>query len=120
MTEHNHIVAVYGTLKSGCSNHSVLRGAVPLGKTKTVSKHTLVDWLCYPAVVLEGNTHIVCEVYRVDDEIFSRLDTLEGYPNFYNRQQVEMDNGLTAWIYFIPASDINLEHETIVESGEWG
>ena len=119
MTNNNHIVFTYGTLKAGHSNHSLLKGSVPLGKTKTVSKHTLIDWGCYPCVVLKGDTHIVGEAYRVDDATFHRLDQLEGCPGFYNRTQVELENGLTSWMYFIPEGDIDMPSETAVESGEW-
>ena len=120
MTEHNHIVSVYGTLMAGYSNHSLLIGAVPLGKTRTVSKHTLVDWKAFPALVLKGDTQISCEAYRVCDRTLKRLDALEGYPTFYDRTQVELENGLTSWIYFIPESDINVDEEDIIEDGNWG
>ena len=120
MTNNNHIVFCYGTLKAGYCNHSLLEGAVPLGKTRTVSKHTLVDWCAFPAVVLKGDTHIVGEAYRVDDAILHRLDQLEGYPGFYDRTQVELENGLTSWLYYIPEDDIDMPSETAVESGEWG
>lgn len=116
----NNIVFVYGTLKAGYSNHGLLRGAVPLGTTRTVSKHTLVDWKAFPALVLKGDTQVTGEAYRVNNATFKRLDALEGYPTFYDRTQVELENGLTSWCYFIPESDINVDEEDIVEDGEWG
>jgi gamma-glutamylcyclotransferase (GGCT)/AIG2-like uncharacterized protein YtfP len=41
-------------------------------------------------------------LWRVTDQCMARLDSLEGYPNYYTRKQVQVQCGgdsFTAWVY---------------------
>lgn len=103
-----HTVAVYGTLKSGHGNHSrFLTESYCLGEGRTCDDYPLVvDGLPY-LIERKGTGHKVkVEVYRVDDDTLSRLDGLEGHPEWYQRKKirVSLDKGgtTTAWIYMIP------------------
>jgi len=71
----------------------------------------------FPCITEEGDTPIAVEVYKVDEQVFSRLDMLEGYPDFYNRKEIETKYG-TAWIYYIEDADYMGELNK-VESGRW-
>lgn len=59
-------------------------------------------------IVSEPVSQISGELYEVDDQTLYKLDQLEGHPNWYQREQVEicLDNyfsqssAVTAWIYF--------------------
>lgn len=97
-----HNVFVYGTLKSGYWNHRCLAGATE-GPIKTRTKHANYDMFGdgIPYVTEGGTKHIVGEMYRVSDDILKGpLDSLEGHPHAYERREVELDNGETAWLYF--------------------
>ena len=56
----------------------------------------------------EAVAPIFGELYRVDEKILAALDSLEGHPDWYRREQVEVlvDDGErgtrmeTAWLYF--------------------
>lgn len=103
-----HTVAVYGTLKSGHGNHSrFLTESYCLGDGRTCDDYPLVvDGLPY-LIDRKGDGHRVkVEVYRVDDDTLSRLDSLEGHPEWYERKKirVNLDKGgtITAWVYMIP------------------
>jgi gamma-glutamylaminecyclotransferase len=101
-----YIVFVYGTLKSGFSNHHYLDGSDYLGAGKTVEKYALYfDGL--PFVIRhESVTHIHGELYAIDTPTLNTIDRLESHPDWYNRQEVEIvtDEGkrMAAWLYFYP------------------
>ena len=113
-------VFVYGSLRKGFGNHDVLGDSPFICTASTLVPRTLHDLGAFPAVCLDGNTHIVGEVYDVDDHVFARLDMLEGYPDFYDRkiEAVEDADGqeYEAWMYYI---DEDFQDTPIVESGDW-
>jgi gamma-glutamylaminecyclotransferase len=119
-------VFVYGSLKRGGSNHSVLgEDSIFAGTYKTEPKFTLYDLVNFPAVCLGGNTSIVGEVYLVDSYVFEDLDYLEGYPKFYNRDKVNLIPIQTtdikidkAWMYFIEDEE-SLSSYKKIDSGVW-
>ena len=102
------MVAVYGTLKTGESNHERWMRAATLidtGQTK-LQYPMLVSGIPYVFDCPGQGGNIIVEVYRVSmTEIVNRLDHLEGHPHFYCRKPtaIVLDNGeeVTAWLYFI-------------------
>lgn len=101
-------VAVYGTLKRGFGNHRLLAvdGAEFVDTGKTAERYPLlVNGLPYLHKVPGVGHNVRVEVYSVDDPTMATLDRLEGHPNFYCREQIDIitDSGETiqAWIYFI-------------------
>lgn len=106
--DNRNIVAVYGTLRQGHNNHSLLAHGEFLGSGLTVNKYRMTCEgipFVHPDISEDGN-NIVVELYAVDDKIFANLDRLEGHPDWYKREKtaILMDNGLkaTAWLYFNP------------------
>jgi len=106
-----NLVFVYGSLMRGYHNHDVIafdfethdknKGHDYYGKTKTVDKFKMYDMGSFPAISFDDNGHEVAgELYAVDDATLELIDMLEGFPNHYNRKQVELSNGATAWVYF--------------------
>lgn len=80
--------------------HSI-EGAKFVGEASTVSATFNLSSLGhFPAAELGGDFKIKGEVWAVDDEIMQQLDRIEGFPNFYNRTEVETTKGL-AWMYYI-------------------
>ena len=115
---------VYGSLLSGgegtkegaFGNHRIIEDAKFLGEHITDAELTMVSLGGFPGVIENGDTAIIGEVYEVTNEIFSRLDRLEGYPTFYGRKQIKTAYG-KAWIYLLPNSYLN-GHSKIA-SGNW-
>ena len=111
-------VFVYGTLKRGNS----IRGLDSWGDAEFVgtavtslSHFRLHDLGAFPAVSKDGSDHIAGEVWTVDDDVLSTLDRIEGYPDFYDRMQVDTSQG-RAWMYYIP--DIENYRNTPIESDQ--
>ncbi|MCK5612761.1 gamma-glutamylcyclotransferase [Candidatus Pacearchaeota archaeon] len=115
---------VYGSLLSGgegkregaFGNHRVIEDAKFLGEHITDSDYTMLSLGGFPGVIENGDISIIGEVYEVTDEIFARLDMLEGYPTFYGRKQIKTAYG-TAWIYLLPNGYLNKYAK--VASGNW-
>lgn len=94
-----HCVFVYGTLKSGETNHRILTDPANgqstfLGEAKTLKKWPLVLVSPYEIPCLlpcEGLGHEVRgEVYQVDDRMLEVLDRLESHPDYYVRSQEDI------------------------------
>ena len=113
-----HMVYVYGTLRKGQGNHHLLDRSKFLGMAKTKKKYALygsgVPFLSRTGAI----SHVIGEVYAVDDATLSRLDELEGHPDAYKREQAEvvLEDGtdLIAWIYFH-----DLVRGDLIESGDF-
>lgn len=115
------LVLVYGTLKRGYGNHSVLGNSRFVGEATTRdSTYTLYDLGYYPGLKMSGNNKITGEVYMVDDpEVARNLDYLEGYPELYTKADVEVKvNGTiavaTTYVYNHSVSDAEK-----LEEGSW-
>lgn len=81
-------IFVYGSLKEGFGNHRILGNAVKRCNGITLEKFTMLDLGSFPGVILEPTSLISGEVYDVTEDIFNRVERLEGYPSFYNRKEV--------------------------------
>lgn len=93
-------VFVYGSLKEGYGNHRLLSTSEKVAEYVTPPIYTLHDLGAFPAVTLKGDTPITGEIYEVNDEVFKRLDMLEGYPHFYDRVEIDTPHG-DAWMYYL-------------------
>lgn len=106
MTELNQVLFVYGTLKQDHSNNRLLKGAEFLGTAKTLEKYSLYESGIPYVIKGETVSHIYGELYRVDELTLKIIDSLEGHPRWYRREEVEVLTGdcitVTAWLYFYP------------------
>lgn len=121
------LVAVYGSLRKGFGNHPVLGSSEFVEETTLTGNYRMVSLGGFPGVLPtteEKATPIVVEVYHVTQaEDARRLDALEGYRgpdsehNFYDRQEVTLDNGMVAEIYLLDEEGYG--QCTPVETGDW-
>ena len=87
---------VYGSLKKGHWNNSVLGDSEFLGRG-TARGYDLVDLGSFPAVYrasYNGDKKLVSgELYQIDEGTLERLDWLEGNGSFYQREltTIEID-----------------------------
>lgn len=94
-------VFVYGTLKAGEANHRVMTSAD--GEFITTAKlpgYYMVNTPWYPFAAKSDNDddYIEGELYKVPADKLHILDTLEGYPQLYDRDVVSIKD-LEAFIY---------------------
>src|SRR3970282_125568 len=91
-------VFVYGSLKRGKYNNYILGDSKFIGMDRAPG--VLYTGSHYP-MAIPGDGWITGEVFEVTDPKIQRdLDRLEGHPSFYERQEVTLESGLVAWIYY--------------------
>ena len=113
-----HYVLVYGTLRKGHSNHRLLHNAEYMDTRNLCLPFVMKHLGGFPGLLPDRDEHwTVCELYKVDDDTFQRLDYLEGYPSFYNRSQIYLPEG-PAWIYWLTDEEY-YQHYPEIESGDW-
>ena len=97
-------VFVYSSLKRGNKVRWMhfFQDAVRVGQAQTTAGiYSMLDLGSFPGVILDGQHDINGEVYVIDETILAQLDAIEGYPDFYNRTEVETTEG-KAMMYFLP------------------
>ena len=106
-------VFVYGSLKRGFGNHSLLAMSKFHGCPSTAEDCYHMNSLgAFPAVTTvsddsENGYSISGELYTVDSATLRKLDQLEGNGSFYTRQLVRIDSPVIkeAWIYLMSGLD---------------
>jgi gamma-glutamylaminecyclotransferase len=84
------ILFLYGTLKRGQRNHSLLRGQRFIGVAATEPRYRLYDLVCYPGMVEDAANRLAVtgELWEVDAACLAELDALEDAPTLYVRQRI--------------------------------
>src|ERR1700678_1575618 len=85
-----HRVFVYGTLKSGFSNHYLLEGCEFVGAAATVPTYKMIE-NDFPVIMPDpkGNA-LAGEIFIVDDDTLARLDQLEREGSSYDRKLIDV------------------------------
>lgn len=112
-------VFVYGTLKSGRSNHSAVEGNKFLGRATVTGPYAFVSLGWYPAIIEVPELpvrEIGGEVWEIDHDTLATLDMIEGHPSYYERRKVLTSLGVKAWCYFLPA---DLKPRPLVDTLFW-
>ena len=120
-------VFVYGSLMTGFGNHRLLSSGSAMGSVISYGADRLV-WPgqmlslgAFPGLIRKDQLSLINgEVYEVNEEVFERLDMLEGYPSFYDREVRKTKNGHEAWVYFLNPLDYKYySEEVVIENGDW-
>lgn len=101
-------VFVYGTLKSGRTNHPAVEGSVFLGRATIKGPYALINLGWYPAIVENEQLverEIGGEVYEIDHDTLATLDMIEGHPSYYERVKAMTSLGCKAWVYRLTGSE---------------
>lgn len=94
---------VYGTLKRGFTNNSLLDGQEFIRQATTLPFYRLHDSGPYPCLVKvsQNGNAIQGELWKVNDELIPTLDALEGSPELFARQEVAIrDFACPVFAYF--------------------
>src|SRR5262249_34091377 len=87
------LLFVYGTLKRGGPRHHVLRGQRFVRAAVTRPKYLLFDLGAYPGLVVaeKDGRAVHGELYEVERRLIPRLDRIEGAPELYRLEPVEVE-----------------------------
>lgn len=103
-------IFVYGTLKSGMPNHSLITDDK---KSKLVFDNAIIRGRMfslgqYPAICPDHWGYSNGEVWEVSDETLAILDQLEGHPNFYTRHEVTLVDSekWKVWAYLMSKAQL--------------
>lgn len=107
----------YGTLQQGFHNNYLLSGAKFLGPDSLIGRLYTSD----PngqgiPFLLSGDGVVRGELFEVPEELFHRLDALEGHPSWYTREKRRLDSGVESWVYAYNHPE-NIRHLHLLASG---
>jgi molybdenum cofactor cytidylyltransferase len=107
---------VYGTLMRGGPRHGVLRGQRFLREAVTWPKYLLFDLGAYPGLVVadRDGRAIHGELYEVEQRLIPQLDVMEGAPELYRLEPVEIEGGeepVYGYLYRKPVQTASLCEE---------
>ena len=71
----------------------------------------------FPGLVGDGAHAVEGEVYEVDAEIAAALERLEGYPRFYRRITITLEDGAAVETYLIPPQRV--AGRPVITLGSW-
>lgn len=122
-TGYKSLVAVYGSLKQGFTNHRVIEGSTLVGTFESDPQYTMVDLGSFPAVTLGGSSSIYCEVYSVDMETLRKLYRLEGCDfntgtGLYDAKDIETPFG-AATIFIMESNKKYTNNRRVIDCGVW-
>ncbi|WP_406657529.1 gamma-glutamylcyclotransferase family protein [Methanolobus sp. ZRKC2] len=111
-------VFVYGSLKRGFSNHHLMESSKFICSTRTLEKFAMIDLDSFPGVIKEKKVSpIHGEVYDLDTNTLEQIDAYEG--KWYSREDVELEAGLTAQMYFLVKYPRDTENLQVISKGFW-
>ena len=93
MSEENTLLFIYGTLKRGAANHSVIAGQKFLGEARSVPGHRLYVVADYPGLVRDptDTRGVTGELWSVTPTALAGLDAFEGLPEkLYRRDHIAL------------------------------
>lgn len=99
-------IFVYGTLKQGFSNHGLMQDSQYVASARTVERYPMVNINgIFPYMYEQPGEgfRVLGEVYEVTTNTMERLDWLEGVPEHYYRELIDVDADgvqMQAWCYF--------------------
>jgi len=115
------LVFVYGTLKRGFYNHEVLETSQFIGKAITKNKYPMINAQEYfPYLINDKNIgkHIKGEVFKINDLTLEKLDILEGFPDLYTRDYIQVivnNNTMEVIVYFLNENIDYTKYELLEE-----
>ena len=111
-------IAVYGSLRKNHGNWRWLLNCDPV-KTEVVSiPFRMISLGGFPGLIPSAENHdITIEIYDVNDRTYQGIESLEGYPNFYQKAIIPSSEG-DLEIYVLLDKRYQRGYDS-VENGDW-
>tara|TARA_Y100001973_G_C5156014_1_gene310794 strand:- start:737 stop:1126 length:390 start_codon:yes stop_codon:yes gene_type:complete len=103
---------VYGTLKKGYSNHSIIQKTTYIGDFISIDRFDLSGYSFPKIYPNDQGKRIKGEIYDLYEQDFIATDMLEGNGSFYRREirKFQRNNEIIeAWIYIILQPGCSIE-----------
>jgi len=119
--EEKYLLAVCDTLRKECSCDYYLKGSLFLGEFDTEPKFDFFSFGLFPGLKENGNISIRMEVYEINDETLSKIDSIKGVinaknpTNYYDRIKIQTPYG-TAYTYI---TNLNTSGKPRIHNGDW-
>jgi len=116
-----HLIAVYGTLKKDYSNYQhYLTQSKYVGPAMTIEKYPLlIEGLPFLLNKPGVGEYVELDLFLVDDITLGMIDGLEGHPDWYYREKIDVDTKdgtiLNASVYFNDREDSGIHHKTYTQ-----
>ena len=81
-------IAVYGTLKEGHGNNSLLGDSLLVGEGWIAGYQMVAEGIPFVFKVEDNSSKVWVEVYEVEPNTLQSIDGLEGHPDWYYRSPV--------------------------------
>ena len=108
-------IFVYGSLRKGMHNNSILADSEYGGTWQTCEPYFMIGlksdafpYVCRYPIFDTTPTPIIGELYHVKDSVLERLDALEGHPHHYMRMKIAIQTGtkrMESYMYMLENMD---------------
>jgi gamma-glutamylcyclotransferase (GGCT)/AIG2-like uncharacterized protein YtfP len=115
-------VFVYGTLMRGNSNYYHYLADCEFIGEADLKDYSLFNLGWYPGIKREKNSIVKGEVFKIDQQIKSRLDILEGEGDLYlvNKVDVAINNiGKCAALVYVYNNEVDESSRIPIEKQPW-
>jgi gamma-glutamylcyclotransferase (GGCT)/AIG2-like uncharacterized protein YtfP len=116
----NEYLFVYGSLKKGFDNHSLLsKSTIRIGKARTIKKFGMFEdsFGNYPYLIPQPISKIEGELYQINrKEILNEIDEFEGVPDLYQRERIKVKTHkgeMIAFVYIRKDAKIPIEQKPL-------
>ncbi len=92
---------VCGTFLSGEREHDLLAGTPRRAVATTANVYSLVEVRALAALIDNGTTAVVGEIYDVPYEVIRACDKRRDHPALFHRKEVKLSDGSVAQAYFL-------------------
>ena len=120
-------IFVYGTLKQHQPNFTIIKNGVfcGVGKLDKSNGYRMVSLGAFPALIPANHDEsqdIHGEIWDIDSEAFKNVEHLEGYPTFYDRDKLVVNDSKgkehECFVYFLP-DKLGSQELKSVDMGTW-
>jgi gamma-glutamylaminecyclotransferase len=108
---------VYGTLRQGEAQHTLLAGAALLGVVSTAPTFHLVDVGPYAGLVRGGATAVSGELYSVGLQTRRAIDVERQVPILFTRETIALADGTAADAYLLTSEQVRGRRR--LAHGDW-
>lgn len=109
---------VYGTLMKGHLRADTLKHEKYIGEAKTAPQYALLDCGNYPGLVRveKDGKAIHGELYEVNSKLIEVLDRIEGSPELFRLEPIEIENAPVVYAYFLK---YKINNPRYCENNKW-